>query len=87
MSPFFQILLFAANIVHWFKRLCLPKEYIGATLDTIRTDFLVLPSKLVREHKKNIVKLPHDYHYQKEFLEAGRRTEKLKLLEKFRFCK
>ena len=84
---FFQILLFAANIVHWFKRLCLPKEYIGATLDTIRTDFLVLPSKLVREHKKNIVKLPHDYHYQKEFLEAGRRTEKLKLLEKFRFCK
>lgn len=84
---FFQILLFSADIVHWFKRLCLPKEYISTTIDTIRTDFLVLPSKLVREHKRNIVKLPHDYHYQKEFLRAGQRIEKLKLPEKFRFCK
>lgn len=84
---FFQILLFAANIVHWFKRLCLPKEYLNATLDTIRTDFLVLPAKLVRKQKKNIVKLPHDYHYQKEFLEAAKKIEKMKLLNKFRFCK
>lgn len=31
---------------------CVPEA-----LDTIRTDFLVLPARLVREHKKNIVKL------------------------------
>ncbi len=84
---FFQTLLFAADIVHWFKRLCLPREYIGATLDTIRTDFLVLPSRLVRGEGKNVVKLPYDYHYQKEFLEAAKRIEKMKMCKKFRFCK
>lgn len=84
---FFQTLLFSANIVHWFKRLCLPRDYLGATLDTIRTDFLVLPARLVREHKKNIVKLPHDYHYQKEFLAAAKSIQKLRIPENFRFCK
>ena len=84
---FFQLLLFASDIVHWFKRLCLPKEYLWATLDTIRTDFIVLPARLVREHKRNIVKLPHDYHYQKEFLAADKRITKLRFPDKFRFCK
>ena len=84
---FFQLLLFAADLVHWFKRLCLPVSYRTATLETIRTDFLVLPAKLVRVSKKNIVKLPNDYHYQKEFLEAERAIAHLKLPGKFRFCK
>ena len=84
---FFQLLLLSANIVHWFKRLCLPKEYLTATLDTIRTDFLVLPARLVYQHKKNIIKLPHDYHYQKEFLDAFKKIQKLQLPRKFRFCK
>lgn len=84
---FFQILLFAANLVHWFKRLCLPTEYWATTLDTIRTDFLVLPARLVRQHKKNIVKLPHDYHYRKEFLAAVVKIQKLRLPQNFRFCK
>ena len=84
---FFQLILFAANIVHWFKRLCLPQGYWSATLDTIRTDFLVLPAKLVRRQKINIVKLPHDYHYRKEFLAAFTWVSRLKLPEKFRFCK
>ncbi|PYV22497.1 MAG: hypothetical protein DMG27_18050, partial [Acidobacteria bacterium] len=51
---FFQILLFAYNLVHWFKRLCLPKEYLYATLDTIRTDFLVLPAKLINRGGQNL---------------------------------
>lgn len=84
---FFQLLLFAANIVHWFKRLCLPKEYRSATLDTIRTDFLVLPARLVRKDQKNVVKLPQDYHYQNEFLAAMKKIQKLRLPKTFRFCK
>jgi len=84
---FFQILLFSANVVHWFKRLCLPKEYLNATLDTIRTDFLVVPARLIRKQRQNIVKLPHDFHYQKEFLQAFQKICKLHLPEKFRFCK
>lgn len=83
---FFQLLLLAANLVHWFRRLCLPPSYTTATLDRIRTDFLLLPAKLVRASKKNIVRLPHDYHHQREFLEAERAIEGLKLGQKFRFC-
>jgi hypothetical protein len=84
---FFQLVLFAANIAHWFKRLCLPDEYHAATLDTIRTDFLVLPARLTRVQGKNIVKLPGDYHYRKEFLQAFKTIEGLRLPGNFRICK
>jgi len=84
---FFQLLLFSANIVHWFKRLCLPKEYWTAALDTIRTDFLVLPAKLTKHGSQNILLLPKDYHYRKEFLQALRKIQKLRMPENFRFCK
>ncbi len=83
---FFQLLLFASNLVHWFTRLGLPPAWRAATLETIRTDFLVLPAKLVRTHKRNLVKLPHDYHYQREFLQAARAIDRLRLPKKFRFC-
>jgi hypothetical protein len=76
---FFQILLFAYNLVHWFKRLCLPKEYLYATLDTIRTDFLVLPAKLTRRGNRNILILPHDYHYRAPFEAAFKKTDRLRL--------
>jgi len=84
---FFQIILFAANIVHWFKRICLPEEYRNATLGTIRGDFLELPARLTRIHGKNIVKLPKDYHYRDIFLQAFRTIEKLRIPENFRICK
>ena len=76
---FFQILLFAYNLVHWFKRLCLPKEYLYTTLDTIRTDFLVLPAKLTKQGNRNVLVLPHDYHYQDQFKAALKKIEKLRL--------
>ena len=79
--------MFAANLVHWLKRLCLPVSYHAATLETIRTDVLVLPAKLVRASKKNVFKLPGDYHYQKEPLEAERSIAHLRLPETFRLCK
>ena len=76
---FFQMLLFAFNIVHWFKRLCLPKEYLHTTLDTIRTDFLALPARLTKKGSKNLLILPKDYHYQEQFESALKRIDKLKI--------
>ena len=84
---FFQTVLFACNLVNWFRRLYLPKDWCHATLDTIRSDFLMLPARLVREHHKSIVKLPHDFHYQLEFLEAAAKIQKWTLPRNFRFCK
>jgi hypothetical protein len=84
---FFQLLLFAADIVHWFKRLSLPAEYLTDTLDSIRTDFLMLPAKLTnRGHQKMLI-LPRDYTQRKEFEEAMRKIQKLRLSKNFRFCK
>ena len=84
---FFQLMLLALNLVHWFKRLCLKPERWTDTLDSIRTDLLVLPARLVNAHRKKIVKLPHDHHYQKEFLAAWTAIHKLRLPHIFRFCK
>lgn len=33
------------------------------------------------------VKLPHDYHYQREFLDASHKLDKLRLPRNFRICK
>ena len=76
---FFQMLLFAYNLVHWFKRLCLPEEYLQATVETIRNDFLVLPGKLTCRAGRNVLQLPRDYHHRDVFLEAARKIEKLRL--------
>jgi hypothetical protein len=76
---FFQMLLFAFDIVHWFKRLCLPSEYLYATLDTIRTDFLMLPAKLSKEGSQNVLTLPQDYHYREQFEAALKKIKKLRL--------
>ncbi len=83
---FFQLLLLAANLVHWFKRLCLEEPYTKATLETIRTDLLVLPAKLVRSKNRNLVKLPRGYPHRDEFLRAARSIGRLRLPKKFRIC-
>jgi len=75
---FFQILLLAFNLVLWFKRLCLPREYLYATLDTIRTDFLVLPARLTHTGHRNLLQLPKDYHYRKLFESALKKIDKLR---------
>jgi len=58
---YFHLLLLAYNIVNWFKRLCLPPRFQNATLETIRTEFLVLPARLVKTDHQNILKLPIEY--------------------------
>lgn len=78
-AAFFQMLLFAYNLVHWFKRLCLPPDYFRATVETIRNDFLVLPGRLTCRAGRNVLQLPRDYHYREIFLEAARKIEKLRL--------
>ena len=76
---FLQLLLFAYNLVHWFKRLCLPEEYFRATVETIRNDFLVLPGKLSCRAGRNVLQLPRNYPHRKIFLEAAQRIEKLRV--------
>jgi len=84
---FFQTVLLAFNLVHWFKRLCLPTAWAKATVETVRADFLRLPARLVREAQVNVLQLPKGYHYEKEFLSAAKAAARLQLSPKKRFCK
>jgi hypothetical protein len=75
---FLQLLLLAYNLVHWFKRLCLPEDYARATVETIRQEFLVLPGKLTKHGGRNVLQLPKDYHHRRIFLAAARKLETLR---------
>jgi Transposase DDE domain group 1 len=76
---FLQLLLLAYNIVHWFKRLCLPEAYARATVETIRDEFLVLPGKLAKHGSRNVLQLPRDYNQRQSFLRAARAIDMLRL--------
>jgi hypothetical protein len=73
---FFQIVLLAYDIVRWFARLHLPKEYRNATLDTIRASFLAVPARLTKGGSRNILSLPADYPHRVEFAAAFRKLER-----------
>lgn len=75
---FLQLLLFAFNLLHWFKRLCFPEPLLGMTAETLRHQFLELPGKLNCSNGKNIILLPKNYPQRKEFLEAVRQVARLK---------
>lgn len=51
-------LLLAANLVNWFKRLCLPPEFQNATLQTLRHRILLMPAQLRRTDNRPRLVLP-----------------------------
>jgi len=76
---YFHVMMLAYNLVHWFKRLCLPADYANATVDTVRREFLALPGRLAHPGGRHVLQLPSGYPLQKEFLEAVRKLERLRL--------
>lgn len=77
---YFSLLLFAYNIVNWFRRTCLPKKFQHASLETIRRDILVLPARLVKSGSRNILKLPKEYIPKQELEYIMRKIERIKPL-------
>jgi len=76
---YLQFLLFAFNIVNWFKRLCLPQEFRYKTLQTIRQDLLVVPARLVRSGHRNLLKFPAGYPYQTLLNRIMTKIEKIEI--------
>jgi hypothetical protein len=76
---FLQLVLFAFDLAHWFKRLCLPPEYLHATLETLRTELLVVPARLVHRGGRNVLHLPRDYHHHGLFVRAFARAGRLRV--------
>lgn len=76
---YFQILLFAFNIVNWFKWLCLPEEYHYKSLQIIREQLINIAATLTKPDNKNKLEFPAGYPYKDLFNTAIRNINKLKL--------
>lgn len=79
-QTYFHLILLSYNIIAWFRRICLPKKFQRATLETIRTDLLVLPAKLVKSGSKNILKMPRGYIYQSLYKHVIEKIQKMKIV-------
>ena len=76
---YFQLVVFAYNLLNWFRRFCLPEPWQRLTLPTIRQRLLLIPGELVRPQGKPVLKLPQSFPYQEEFLATQRRIKHLRL--------
>ncbi len=77
-AAFFQITLFAYNLLNWFKRLCLPENYRRMTIESLRYRLLVIPAQLVHPTGKAMLKLPEGYPDKTAFIQTLENIRKLK---------
>lgn len=78
---FFQLLLFAFDLVHYFRRLCLPPGYRTKTLKTVRMELLVIPGRLVKTGNRYRLKLPREYHFERAFRYALTKIQEVRPVE------
>lgn len=57
-EAYFHLLLFAYNLMNWFKRLCLPPEYHSITLGTVRRRLLMIPGEFVHTRQGPTLRIP-----------------------------
>ena len=78
-DAYFHLQLFAYNLVNWFKRLCLPKEFQKMTLKSLRTQILLVPGELIRTGNKPTLKFPANYWHRDVIEHALKQIDKIKL--------
>lgn len=76
-QAYFQLVVFAYNLLNWFRRFCLPESWQRLTLPTVRQRLLLIPGELVRPHGKPLLKLPQSCPYQDEFVTTLKRIQLL----------
>ncbi|MGB9835037.1 MAG: IS1380 family transposase [bacterium] len=78
-EAYFHTLLFSYNLINWFKRLCLPKEFQNMTLNTLRNRLLLIPGELVKIENRPTLKLPANLLYKDAFEYAIKKIDKLRI--------
>lgn len=78
-TAYFQIVVFAYNLLNWFKRFCVPPEWQRLTLQTLRQRLLVIPAELVRPQGRAVLKIPRSYPHKDAFLKTLHRIASLTL--------
>jgi len=78
-EAYFHTLLFSYNLINWFKRLSLLKEFQNMTLKTLRARLLLFHGELIRSGNKRTLKLPANFLYRDAFEYTIKKIEKLKI--------
>lgn len=78
-EAYFHLQLFAYNLVNWFKRLCLPKEFQKMTLKSLREQIFFVPGELIRTDNKPVLKFPANYWYKDMIGKALKQIDRIKL--------
>lgn len=76
---YFHLLLLAYNLINWFKRLCLPREFQLATLGTLRNQLLIVPGQLVYTDNRPTLKLPENFLHRDVFEYALRQIQRIRI--------
>jgi Transposase DDE domain group 1 len=78
-DAYFHLLLLAYNLMNWFKRLCLPREFQSATLDTLRNRILLMPAQLLRTGNRPRLAMPAGGPRENAWKHALHKIEELRL--------
>ena len=78
-ETYFHLLVFAYNLMNWFKRLCLPPDLHAATLQTLRQQVLLMPAQLTRTDNRPRLLLPASGQRETAWRHALRAIERLRV--------
>ena len=78
-EAYFHLLLFAYNLMQWFKRFCLPADWHAMTLGTLRSRLLLTPAQLSRAGNRPTLRLPATSPDEESWRYALKRFNRLRL--------
>jgi hypothetical protein len=78
-EAYFHLLLFAYNLLQWFKRFCLPEDWHAMTLGSLRSRLLRIPAEFVRAEHRPILRLPASYPDEDVWRHALKKINRLQL--------
>lgn len=78
-EAYFHVVVFAYNLLNWFRRLCVPPPLQRWSLRTLRHQLLLIPAELVRPQGNPTLKLPGNFPHQHAFWATPKQLERLRL--------
>lgn len=75
---YFQIVMFAYNLLNWLRRLCFSKNQRAWTAKTIRQCLLWVPGKFTVHGRQKVLSIPESYLYRKAYLSSLNGVQRLK---------
>jgi len=76
-----EILLWAYDVVGWFRRICLPADWQRSTLATMRRDLWNVPGYLTHSGRACHLRLPERFEHQDIFRHAQRKLARVRPLD------